>query len=91
MSHEIVAEIRANLSRMGDSDHADRVKQYFKELIETYGLTLHYASEKLPKDKRVLKTKEKQSQNFKPKTPNNTQNQDETRKGIRERLCQLRG
>jgi len=39
MSHEIVAEIRADLSRMGSPDHADRVKRYFKEPIETHGLT----------------------------------------------------
>ena len=39
MSHEIVAEIRADLNRMGSPDHADRVKQYFKEPIETHGLT----------------------------------------------------
>lgn len=39
MSHEIVAEIRADLKRMENPDHADRVKQYFKEPIETHGLT----------------------------------------------------
>jgi len=39
MSHEIVAEIRADLNRMRNPDHADRVKQYFKEPIETHGLT----------------------------------------------------
>ena len=39
MSHEIVAEIRADLNRMENPDHADRVKQYFKEPIETHGLT----------------------------------------------------
>ncbi len=39
MSQEIVAEIRADLSRMGSPDHADRVKGYFREPIETHGLT----------------------------------------------------
>jgi len=39
MSHEIVAEIRADLNRMANPDHADRAKQYFKEPIETHGLT----------------------------------------------------
>jgi 3-methyladenine DNA glycosylase AlkD len=39
MSHEIVAEIRADLSRKGNPDHANRVKRYFKEPIETHGLT----------------------------------------------------
>ena len=39
MSHEIVAEIRADLNRRGSPNHADRVKQYFKEPIETHGLT----------------------------------------------------
>ena len=39
MSQEIAAEIRADIIRMGSPDHADRVKRYFKEPIETHGLT----------------------------------------------------
>jgi 3-methyladenine DNA glycosylase AlkD len=39
MSHEIVAEIRADLMRMGSPEHAERVRRYFREPIETHGLT----------------------------------------------------
>jgi 3-methyladenine DNA glycosylase AlkD len=39
MSHEIVVEIRADLRRMGSPEHAERVRRYFREPIETHGLT----------------------------------------------------